>query len=1155
VAFAVGAAALTHAATARAEPASEEPPPTGAESSAADAANRKTADQETELTDAARASESAGNGGEARPAELTGRASELPDLTADPGIAALLGRKVSRIELKLEGARWTEEPVAPIGRVKVGDVLDVELARRGLEELADRGEFAELRVEAFADGDGVRLRYVGLPRRLVEDVELRGGSLSANDVLRAADVGPGDAIVASDVLRIAERVRDHYARHGFPNARVQADLRRGGDHLNVRVQLRITPGAPVRVEARRFFVTPDPTLAPLRELVAGYRVRDNQRLVEEELIDADRDLEKRLRGAGWHQARVSHELAGGAASKVVHVLVDAGPFFELELEGLRTFDASQIRPALELESSEDRSLDALAGRLKDYYRRRGFLDVDVETRERREPNDEVRVLAFRVREGVPVQVASREYPCLSGPRSARDVGREIDSFLSEELPGTGLVGGVDPKRLDALYGPAGSSGTRVKPYTFNPWRTYVPEVYDRAIKHLQELFRSEGYLSATVGPAQLTRRQCALRSQPDECLPVGPQPQPKLACRYDPNTREPLPEPRVDTQLACKPDPRRGIRCEPEAKLVIPIKLGPQSELYDFTFDGNRQLVESRLAEAAGLRTGTPVSLTEIERARRRVLEAYAEDGFAFANVETDLELSPDRTRARVRFVISEGERVRVTEIVIRGARRTKEKLIRRRVALSVGGPYRQSLVRLTEERLALLGVFSNVAVSLEDPEVPAREKVVIVSVQEEVPQYVETLGGVSSGEGVRGTLGYGHRNLGGAAIQLRAQFHASYLPDPFIVELEVRQRFQELELQDRLERNSSLSLEFPEIGLGPLFRLNVEALDVRDNSRDFGLTRQASLVTLIYRPRRRIAVQLGPTLEINNAQIFGAEEEKGALDQYVRDNPGRANLFRVPQDRTFAFAQQISATWDRRDNPLSATRGTFLSARVEHVRAVPQDQLGDLLATGRAGQTEENASVFAPIVSEFVRLSGRAAGYVPFNARGLSLGVSVAAGINVQTFRESRTYPDRLFFLGGADSIRGFFQASLIPEDIARELLDESSNLNLSQVVIRGGDFFLNPRTELRVPLGRSPVQGAVFVDSGNLWADARNLDAQEILDPRSLRYSTGAGIRVATPVGPLVFDYGLNVHTLVDRTLPGRTPARPWEDLGAFHFSIGVF
>jgi outer membrane protein assembly factor BamA len=167
---------------------------------------------------------------------------------------------------------------------------------------------------------------------------------------------------------------------------------------------------------------------------------------------------------------------------------------------------------------------------------------------------------------------------------------------------------------------------------------------------------------------------------------------------------------------------------------------------------------------------------------------------------------------------------------------------------------------------------------------------------------------------------------------------------------------------------------------------------------------------------------------------------------------------------------------------------------------------------------------------------------------------MSFRGGVIQQLICGSRTYPDRLFLLGGADSIRGFAQDSLVPEDVARQLLvpDRGVNapLTINDVVIRGGDFFINPRIELRVPL-TSSVQTALFIDSGNLWTRPERIQLRDF----RLRYATGTGLRIATPIGPLVFDYGFNVDRVLDRIFPSRTEKRTWESLGAFHFSIGVF
>jgi outer membrane protein assembly factor BamA len=138
-----------------------------------------------------------------------------------------------------------------------------------------------------------------------------------------------------------------------------------------------------------------------------------------------------------------------------------------------------------------------------------------------------------------------------------------------------------------------------------------------------------------------------------------------------------------------------------------------------------------------------------------------------------------------------------------------------------------------------------------------------------------------------------------------------------------------------------------------------------------------------------------------------------------------------------------------------------------------------------------------------------------------------------------SKTYPDRLFFLGGVDSMRGFLADSLVPEDIAQEIINPTNaqnRLTIDDVRIRGGDVFINPRFELRIPVSGIWECG-IFLDTGNVWVEPKNFN------PFVLRYTAGAGLRAGTPIGPIAFDYGINLIR------------REWEDRGNFHFSIGLF
>ena len=1068
-------------------------------------------------------------------------------LQSAPDLSAYVGRPIARIQVLTEGGRWTATPL--IEHARIGQLLTADLVRRVLAELGDSGRYADMRASVEAEGSaGVRLTIRVVPRRLIADIRVTAAGLDQDDVLRVSDVHQGGALTAAELRALQERVLALYVRRGYDQARVTVETVDTDDPASVVLTIDAIPGQARSISVRRFAVWPDPQAEGMAEALSSYALGKGDRANEDALGDADRALETELRTRGFHHAKVSHGLSGGQQAQLL-VSVYAYSKVRFRFEGNRHFDAGQLENVLDVENASDLSPAALTEKVSKFYREHGFFDVEVRYSERGRVEDPMQDIVFVVREGGLVHVVAREYPCLTGARTPAQVGSEIYSFLSE-LPGGRIFDAVDPAVLDATQGPIEGTGKRVLVDQVSPWAVYDPDVYDRAIKHVQDLYRSEGYLSASVGPVQMLRRACSARSAAGQCLPLGPARRPPTACRYD-AIGLPLSEAAVDPSLSCVPDPKHGVKCEPSLVLHLPIKLGPRATLYDLGFEGNRVIVEKELQAIADLQLGAAVSQVEIEKARRRVLDEYAERGFAFAEAETALDLSLDHTRARVRFIVSEREPVRVSRIVVRGANRTKESLIRSRTALEVGGLYQRSLVRKTEERLATLGVFSSVNVGFEDPYVPAREKVVVVEVEERVPQYLDVRPGFSTGEGARVSFEYGHRNLSGQAISLTLRSQLGYLPTVFILEDDVKRKYNELSVGERLERRNTATVEFPNIGLGPLFRLSLEGVDLRDNARDYGITKDAGIVTLSYRPDRRISVQLGTSVERNYSQIFG-DDQKNALKCYLQDHKAQQALFRVPQGLSRVLAQRLGFTWDRRDNPLNATSGTFLSAGVEHVNSIPLDSTAATeTACASPVQTPgsmEQIDPFQAVHSDFLRYTSRVAGYVRLSDKGLALAVSFRWGVIQHLISGSQTYPDRLFFLGGVDTLRGFLQDSLVPQDIAKRLLDPNSGLTIRDVVIRGGDMFLNPRAELRIPVASS-IETALFVDAGNLWTDPARVNAFE------LRYAVGTGLRIATPIGPLVFDYGFNVDRVLDDIFPDRDNKRYWEDIGAFHFSIGLY
>jgi outer membrane protein assembly factor BamA len=1091
-------------------------------------------------------------------------------------LAELEGKPIRAIEVETVGKRWKSKP--SIRSVVLGEPLTARAARRAVRELLDSGAFAQARAEARPLDDGVLLRLVAVPRRIVASVRVTGSVIDQTRLLNAAELSQGGEVTEPMLREINTRILQLHRRYGYDDAVVKIDLRNTDDPKAVLVTIDIEPGEQ-RTISRRVFV-----IEPKLDRIVGdrkndYAVEAGDPIDEDALLEADNELAEELRAAGFLDAGVKHRLVRRGENTFLYVYLETGPLFRFFFHGNVHYDGDDLEEALGLESANvDASAEALAERVRDFYRKRGYLDVRVEVNEESVEGGAVRDVRFVVIEGRVVRVTKRLFPCLpaNAPEglSAEDLSDELDAFLEDELPDMPLFHQVEEVVVDRMMSSSGG-GARADPRRLSPSRTYVPDVYQRAIEHLEKVLHARGYLNASIGPVGVVRAECDPAARGGRCQPLAlPRYRPPQ-CRRD-GFELPIAEPPLPAAFSCTPDPTRSIHCAPNITMHIPVQLGPQTMLYDVVVDGNSQVsspellyllrmsgfarpasldrnddraeVFERLRDEAEERDevpfdlGAPFSNVGLDAARQHLIDLYRDLGYAYATVRTNVDLSPDRTRARARLIINEHEPVVISGYEVRGALRTDHDLILRRLALcsdlAACKPeqkrYQQFLVRQSEEQIATLGTFSSVSIGLEDPEIPEKHKRVIITVVEQRSQYIEPRVGFSTGEGFRVGFEYGHRNILDQAIGLTVRLEFSYLPEFLILDDDVRQNYEEFTVSERLERRNSGSLRFPDVGLGPRVDIVIDGIDVRDNQRDFGLTRDALIPTLNWRPLRTVTNQLSLSAEVNDVTLFNAEDIQDAINK----NRALANLLRVPEGRTVAFAERLGVTWDRRDNPLAATSGTFLSMGVEHVTALPLEPLSPEQEEQRQASLPDGCTAPERISSEFLKLTARTAGYIRLTDAGMAIAISVAAGYNLQLTCWSQTYPDRLFYLGGVNTVRGFQLDAMVPEDLAEKVL--AGELDIDEVGVRGGNLFVNPRAELRIPI-TDVLSLGIFLDTGNVWTSVDSLD--EITDLFKLRYTSGAGLRLATPIGPVALDYGVKLVR------------REWEEVGALHFSIGLF
>ena len=563
------------------------------------------------------------------------------------------------------------------------------------------------------------------------------------------------------------------------------------------------------------------------------------------------------------------------------------------------------------------------------------------------------------------------------------------------------------------------------------------------------------------------------------------------------------------------------------AIVTIPVTEGARTTVWDVGVRGNETLPSSRLLDAARISRGDAFGHLPLEEARRRMVELYQERGYLFVRIDPRVHFSEDGQRAEILFEVVERFRVTVGEIRVVGAVQTSESLIRERLAFRTGDLYRPSMIRQSEEALLSLGIFASVRIAAEDPDLAELTKPIVVTVSERTAQELGLSGGIGTGEGARGSFEYAYRNLFGSAITFNLRLQLAY--QFFFQDAELQQAITSLQLIDRLERRVTIGFTIPHIPGAPNLRASVDLVDLRDNYRDFGLDKDGLVLTLTWQPEHAFVGTVSGELERNNISLFNAQ----SLQAYLATPAGmmQQRLLRAPQGESAIASVRVTGTLDFRDSPFTPTSGFYASVTGEYAHTLVTQMAEDF--------------------SHFIKLSLTMSGYIPL-ATGWVIALQVRGGRVYHLESGSRVYPNRAYYLGGVDTMRGFLQDQVIPQDQADVLQRANALSGADQLlhpgitgatldpasIVRTGDFFYLLRAEIRFPIS-GDVQGGIFTDIGNVWA------VWDSVDLLRLRYTAGAGIRLGTPVGPIALDYGINLS---------RNDAIG-EPFGAFHFSIGLF
>jgi outer membrane protein assembly factor BamA len=517
------------------------------------------------------------------------------------------------------------------------------------------------------------------------------------------------------------------------------------------------------------------------------------------------------------------------------------------------------------------------------------------------------------------------------------------------------------------------------------------------------------------------------------------------------------------------------------------------------------------------LRVLEPFSLPGYEATRDSLTARLHSHGFAHAQVLPSYMIPRDAPyAAQVVFDIETGSRARFGELEIVGTERISPKVVRKMLDFAPGDVYDQSALLRSQRNLFGLEVFRHAEVVA----VPPAEWDTIVPVRVQVNEgdihRVRFGAGMSTAEFISAEGRWASRNFVGGARRLEVRGRVSHLfagelePFPFFetgrgiygqISGSLTADFAQPWFFDRL--NTLRAGLFAE-------RRNLPDVYVRTAHGGYvsfnRVLGASSSGTLGYRPERT-------KLETEDGDLIFCVSLLACADADI-------DVLRAPH---WLSPLAISLARDRSNSFFAPTRGTVLRLDAELAGRATGSEFGYVRIIGEA--TEYRAVARGVVLATRVR-----PGWAYSRDDGDGLGL----------------HPQKRFFGGGANSVRGFGQYRMGPklltisaaEHLARPLDEGGAGCSaqainagacdaalladaapdLFQVRPVGGAVMLEGNVELRVPLWGEQLRGAAFVDFGQVWSEPRVISAGSVV------WTPGAGVRYHSPIGPIRIDVGYN-------------------------------
>jgi outer membrane protein insertion porin family len=487
------------------------------------------------------------------------------------------------------------------------------------------------------------------------------------------------------------------------------------------------------------------------------------------------------------------------------------------------------------------------------------------------------------------------------------------------------------------------------------------------------------------------------------------------------------------------------------------------------TFKGTTMFPTNEVDRMFKLKPGAVFTPNNLSKDIEKVEDFYGAKGHidvnaASPNLHVSRIANTETGTMDLQYEVEEGQKSYIEKIEIRGNAKTKDRVIRRELAVSPGEVFDMVRVKISKQRLEGLQFFERVDARPEPTDPPiANRKNLVVGVEEKNTGNVMLGAGFSS---VDSLVGY---------VELTQANFDLFKPPSFTGG---GQKFR-VRVQVGTERQDYLMSFIEPWFLGRKLALGVDAYHRKLNYQS---------IENLYN-ETRTGTRFGLTRALGSDFLIGnvsyTIENVGIIDV----KPGAPPAITSEAGNSLLSKWGAWIAYDTRNSVQLPNRGQ----RTELATEIAGGMLGD---------------------KEFYKVELKTAWYFKGFASGHVFELAGRAGV-AQAFGSTDDVPFyERYYLGGIYSLRGYEYRGVGPREL--------SSTGFEPV---GGDTFWFGSLEYSIPIIER-LRLAMFYDIGMVYPGAFSLEPQKLPYPTGwYNDNWGIGLRLNLPIGPLRLDYGIPI------------------------------